>query len=262
MIVQRIKTFFYHFTFFFTTMTTFNKIIAVVSVLCALSFVSTNSFAQKHSKKHSDNYFSAPSHTYSNSSYYSGNSDWKIGGDFGMMFSFLKASSGVSPFANVLADYSTSHNFGIEAKLNLTRASNSGAYGDLGSSVKTTVGVAQTTIGLGISVRYDFSKNVFMTAGPRLYLPVGSMTLSVDQNDGGHTQHGETTLDGVSSTAFGIEIGAGYRFNLTNSMQIVPRVSYQFLSGSGTETSIGNGLSISPSTASCFQISVGIMSSL
>ncbi|MEP7234874.1 MAG: outer membrane beta-barrel protein [Ignavibacteriota bacterium] len=237
------------------------NIIIGITAFAVINCASTLSFAQKHSKKsNTDTYSSAPSRNYSNYSNNSSVSDWKFGGDFGANLIFLTRSSGAGITLNTYADYAVSNNIGIEAKLGWVRASNSADYSNPGSSTKKTLGLSQSSIGIGVSVRYDFSKNVFMTAGPRVYVPVGSLTVSADVTSALNHRHEEATFDGISTTAFGIEIGAGYRINVTNSIQIVPRASYQFVPSTGSNADLGGGLALTSSSVHSFQFSVGMMS--
>ncbi|MEP7234873.1 MAG: outer membrane beta-barrel protein [Ignavibacteriota bacterium] len=243
------------------------NIIIGITAFAVINCASTVSFAQKHSKKsYSDNYSYAPSHSYSNNS---GEGSWKFGGDVGLGFSFASAeggqssnlpgsATGTSFSFSGCADYSVSDKVGIEGMLGFGHGSTTQTIrsGD-GSNSELDFHIGRSAFGFGLSVRYDLSKNLFLTAGPSITLPIGSETISADMNG----RHAEAEVDGTGAAHLAIGIGAGYRINIANNIQLVPRVSYHYSPATGTVTAIGNGMALKPASVSSFQTSIGIMTS-
>ncbi len=264
------------------------KVLTAVSIFAVINCPAQLSFAQKHSKRtHSDN---VNSYMPTNHSNYISNSDegkWKFGADFGLTYgvasstitgttdplmTMLSSMSGFSPSLNTYADYSATESIGIQAKFGWERinGSTSSDYTTEEAKVNSAVSTGQSYIDIGISLRYDVNKNVFLTAGPRVYLPVGSRTVIQDDKiltpgitfgDGTQSRHEETLIQ-TSKSTFGLEIGGGYRFNFSNSVAFVPRASFQFFPASGSPTAIQAGGQVSPSSAIRFQFSAGIMAGL
>ncbi len=260
------------------------KLLTTISILSVISLSSSPIFAQKHAKKASSkNSFQSSNYSTLNSIKEAG--DWKFGADFGMtldsrstsitgttdpIFIMLGSLSGFSPFVNLYADYSIAKTIGLQTKVCWDYSSVSASKDVIENGVKlnTKLGAHVGTIGISFSIRYDVLQNLFFTAGPSMNFAIGNTTATTDIKiltqgktfaDGSQVARAETQESGSSKPAFGLEIGGGYRITLSNTIDLVPRATFQLFPSMGSETSFPDGGQASTSTATRFQFSCGLM---
>ncbi len=174
-------------------------------------------------------------------------------------FALNQSGTGISPFLGVFMDFEVSRNLGVQIKL----AYDQKKFGNSKDAIRdcgvvdqltgiTTVVDANITgeytntisyIDLTPQLRWNITPELVFLIGPTAHFQLGNgsgtytETVSSDGQcfyNPGTPQQSKTitaTVDSLNANAprFGIQLDLGYKFPLSNSISLVPKVGYQYL---------------------------------
>ncbi len=161
------------------------------------------------------------------------------------IYDCMTKGSAISPHFGILFDIPINKKLSFQARLSYDRKS----FGNSGTGTDTIIGYP-TAINIGIGwdvtndyiataflLRYNIDNYWFVTFGPTVHF----MTGNVNANKSGNTGFGGPSPDDCNyyqfvdaiftetkaQTMFGLELGAGYKFPLTQDIFLVPQARFQ-----------------------------------
>lgn len=160
------------------------------------------------------------------------------------IFESMSSGTGVSPHFGFIFDIPISQKLSFQARISYDRKS----FGNSGLGTDTVLGYSMVNIGVGWDItndyvatafllRYNIDNNWFATIGPTIHF----MTGSIKANKSGNTGFGGISPDDChyyqfvdsiflmtkSPTMFGLELGLGYKFPITQDIFLVPQARFQ-----------------------------------
>lgn len=160
------------------------------------------------------------------------------------IFDCLNSGTGFSPHFGFLFDIPISKKLSFQARISYDRKS----FGNSGLGTDTVLSYSIVNIGVGwdltndyvataFLLRYNIDNNWFATFGPTIHF----MTSNLKVNKSGNTGFGGISPDDCyyyqfvdsvflmtkSPTMFGLELGFGYKFPITQDIFLVPQARFQ-----------------------------------
>ncbi len=167
-------------------------------------------------------------------------------------FAMLASGNGISPLVGAFVDIEVAHNLGLQIKLAYDQKK-FGSTGDaiidcptLGTGAIVDANITGentstiTYIDLTPQLRWNITPELFLLVGPTAHFQLGNATGTFTEtitSDGSclfqsnQSKTSAVTIDSLSTIAprFGAQIDLGYKFILSPSMFLVPKVGYQYM---------------------------------
>jgi len=170
-------------------------------------------------------------------------------------FAMLASGNGISPLVGAFVDIEVAHNLGLQIKLAYDQkkfgstgdaimdcpALGTGAIVDANITGENTSTI--TYIDLTPQLRWNITPELFLLVGPTAHFQLGNATGTFSETvtsagdcyfNAGKPNQSKTstvTIDSLGTIAprFGAQIDLGYKFILSPSMFLVPKVGYQYM---------------------------------
>lgn len=167
-------------------------------------------------------------------------------------FAMLASGNGISPLVGAFVDIEVAHNLGLQIKL----AYDQKKFGNTGDAIMDcpTLGTGAiadanvtgeytntiTYIDLTPQLRWNITPELFLLVGPTAHFQLGNGTGTFTEtitSDGpclfqsNQSKTYTVPIDSLGTIAprFGAQIDLGYKFNLSPTMFLVPKVGYQYM---------------------------------
>ena len=161
----------------------------------------------------------------------------------------FESGSGFSPFLGIMADFELSYDVGLQVKLLWDKKYFTNSYSGEADVVDNLTGIYLGRQGavnvdynasvdyfdLNFIVRVNVTKDVFLSLGPSFQFALGDIKQNIDltTSDPGitfiatGTQNASASGNVVANARLGIEFGAGYEYEISKNLYVVPQLRYQ-----------------------------------
>ncbi len=156
----------------------------------------------------------------------------------------VKTADGFSPYVSAFVDVPLNEKWGLQGKVTFDwkhfENSSNGIYsnieyfGDITHyDAKYTTKADMLNIDLSLLLRYNFTREFFISAGPIVLFSAGDLTNTWSQTvyyaPNEYQSTGNLEEKYSPKTRIGLEAGLGYKFSLSKNLWLVPQVHFQWV---------------------------------